>query len=91
MCCMVCGVLTPGKLLQSPKYALAVPPPNMCCMVCGVLTLGKLLPSTKDAVADPLPNMCCLVGGVLLCNCYQEAIADPTWVQSTRATRHFMC
>ena len=27
---------------------------------------------------------------VLLCNCYQ-AVADPTWVPSTIATRYGMC
>ena len=27
-CCLVCGVLTPGKLLASPKEALADPLPK---------------------------------------------------------------
>ena len=36
-CCLVCGVLAPGKLLQSPKEAVADPLPNICCLVDGVL------------------------------------------------------
>ena len=47
---------------------------------------GKLLSSPKD----PLPkHLLCLVGSVLFCNVTKsskEAVADPTWVQSTIAT-----
>ena len=54
-------------------------------LVCEVIAPGQLLPCPKEAVADPI---CC---AVLLCNVtkfLKEAVADPTWVQSTIATIH---
>ena len=72
-------------------------------LCCGVLPPGKLLPSPKVAVADPLPNYYFFLLQFvwllefLLCNVTKslnEVIADPTWVQSTIATRcsmHDMC
>ena len=36
LCCLVYEILTPRKLLPSPKEALADPLPNICSLVGGV-------------------------------------------------------
>ena len=56
-----------------------------CCVVCGVLTQGQLLPSPSPQQQ----NTCSLVGSVLLYNVTKpKAVAEPTYVQSTIATRY---
>ena len=97
-CSLVCGVLSPWKVLPSPKKAVNDPFPK----------------HLKVAVDDPLPKHLLLVSEVpsvqLLTKSLKEVVSDPTWVinnnqdivhadfylftwwvQSTVATRHGKC
>ena len=60
---------------------------SFSCLVGAVLSPGQLLPCPKETVADLYQNTCF---SVLLSNVtksLKEAEADPTWVQSTLASR----
>ena len=55
---------------------------QFCCFVCGLPSPWKLLPSPMVAVAVWLEESSCAT----VTKSLKEAIAGPTWVQSTIAT-----
>ena len=58
-----------------------------CCLVGGLPAPWKLLPSSEEAIAVWLVEFSCAT----VTKALKEAVADPTWVLSTIATRHGMC
>ena len=68
---------------------------RFCCLVCGVLAPRQLLPSPRETITDSIPRY--LLVSLVKFSCatatksLEEAVADPTWIQSTIATRHGMC
>ena len=63
---------------------------SLCCLDCAVLVPGKMQLVQKEAVAD-IPEKHLLFGWIsspkeFITKSLKEAVADPTWVQSTIAT-----
>ena len=60
---------------------------QFCCLICEILVPGKLLPSLKEAVAVSSTKTSAVWLAEFSCatltKSLKEAVADPTWIQST--------